>query len=286
MKRISLYFAAVISAAFAMCSCQPTGDDIVLELVKDDPSALLYTCDRQTVKIKMNSNRSWKASCTEEWIEIETTKGSDGEDQLFRFILFANPGYTYRTGEIVIKAGDRNLVLTVTQEPEIQYLVKENFNDDNLLVEKALPSGWTSIDLDKDGFGWRCWRNEETEQAYAYSASYDSYDGDLSPDNYMLTPIFRIPAQGFYVRWDAMGSDAEYLGDKYEVWVAAYKSDSPLVYLKKLCEEVTESATELTHHEYMLDDYVDISLCIVFRHFDSVGRSRVLITNVEITNSR
>ena len=283
MKRFFVYIASLLCM---LCACQPTGDDIVLELVNKDPSNLIYTFDRQTVSLDLDCNRSWKASCADSWIEMETSKGSGGEDQFLKFNIFSNTEYTYRTGEIVITAGGRQLVLTITQEPDFIYYIKENFEDDNLIVEKDLPSGWTSYDVDGDKYGWRCWRNSETEQTFAYSSSFDIYDKDLTPDNYMLTPLFRLPAPGFFVKWDSMGSEAEYLGDKYEAWVAAMKTGEPLIYLKKLCEEVTTSATELTHHEFSLDDYVDMPICIVFHHYESVGLSRVLITNVEVSNRR
>lgn len=288
MKKFITYFAAVMGAVLALCACQPMGDDVVLELVADDPSALLYTCDHQTVKLKMDCNRSWKASCSEDWMEIETAKGSEGDDQLFKFILYANPDYTYRTGEIVIKAGDRSLVLTVTQEPEIIYMIKENFDDDNLIVEKALPYGWTSVDKDNDGFGWKCCRDSETEETFAYSCSYEYYLGrTLSPNNLMVTPSFRLPAPGFSIKWDSRSSDADYLGDKYQVYVArSGEFDVPIISSAVLCEEVTTSATELTHHEFSLDMYDQIDICVVFRHFDSKGLSRVLITNVEVSNRK
>ena len=88
------------------------------------------------------------------------------------------------------------------------------------------------------------------------------------------------------LKWDSRGSDVDYLGDKYQVFVAKSGDFNPIVPSAVLCEEVTTSATELTHHEFNLDLFAGVDVWVVFRHFDSKGLSRVLITNVEVTNAR
>ena len=270
---------------FALCACQPSGDDIILELVKGDPSALLYTYERQTVNLGLDANRSWKASCSEEWIELETLKGSGEEGEVISFTIATNPDYTYRTGQIVVKAGERELVLLVTQEPEIRYIIKEDFNGFSETMEGDLPSRWLVVDLDGDGRNWHCWRDQETGKAYAYSESYNDAYGNLHPDNLMITPSINLPGEGFSIKWDSRSSDPEYAGDKYKVYVAANGDfGRPIISSAVLCEEVTTDTTELTHHEFSLDKFAGIDICIVFRHFDSTGNSRVLITNVEVSN--
>lgn len=280
-----LKYIVLLAAICAMYSCGPMGDDVELALTSEDPAQLVYTCERQTVRLKMDCNRSWKASCSEEWIEIDTSKGSEGDAQNFIFILYANPNYSYRTGEIVIKAGDRDLVLTVTQEPEIKYCIKENFDSEDLIIEDDLPQRWKSIDADGDGFGWRCYRDPETEETFAYSYSYhEDLHRILTPDNWMTTPKFVVPSTGFNIRWDVRGSDADYLGDKYQVYVA--NDGTHLIPLELICEEETTSATQLTHHCVSLDKYVGTPVCIAFRHYESTDLARLLITNVEVSNRR
>ena len=284
MKRFFVFMAALV---FALCACQPSGDDIILELVKGDPSNLLYTYERQSVNLGLDANRSWKASGSAEWIELETLKGSGEEGDVISFTLAANPDFTYRTGEIVIKAGERELVLTVTQEPEIRYIIKENFNGFPETIEGDLPSRWLVVDLDGDGKNWHCCRDTETGQAFAYSESYNEAYGPLTPDNLMITPTINLPGVGFSIKWDSRASDPEYAGDKYKVYVAADGDyGHPIISSAVLCEEETTSTAELTHHEFNLDKFEGINICIVFRHYDSTGNSRVLITNVEVSNSR
>lgn len=283
MKKLFAFLAVLI---LALCACQPSGEDI--ELARDDASdsPLLYNYERQTARVAFTCNRTWKASSPDEWIELDASKGSAGEGQKLKFYLTENPSYEYRTGSITITAGSSVLELQVIQEPKIVYLLQENFKTDELLLESNLPYGWNSIDADDDGYGWRCWLDPESEQSFAYSASYyDIAYKMLSPDNYMVSPQFTIPGKGFSVKWDARGSDPEFLGDKYEVYTAAIV-DNKVNLHRVICEETIASATEFSHHDINLDGYEGLKICIVFRHFDSTDLARVLITNVEVSNRK
>ena len=264
-------------------ACQPMGDNVELALVDAAQAECKCTCERQTIRVAFDCNRSWKAECAEEWIEINPVKGSEGEGQYLAVVVAENRTLQYRTAQVNITAGDQVLAFKVVQEPVLTYLVKENFNDTEYWQEKDLPSGWYSIDSDGDTYGWRCCRDDETEEAFAYSSSYDE-DRDIArnPDNWMVTPRFTVRETGFSVKWDCKTSDPEYPGDKCEVWVATYEDGYSLVLQEKLC--VMEATADLTHYEYNLDRYTDFRICIAFHHCDSHGLSRVLITNVEVSN--
>jgi len=281
MKKLIYVF---LMLAF-LCACEPMGDDVELALVDAAQQECKCTCDHQTIRVAFDCNRSWKASSPQDWIELEPEKGEAGQGQYLAVGVAANTSLQYRSAEVSITAGDRVLTFSVTQEPVLTYLVKENFNDRDYWAEKDLPKGWYSIDSDADGYGWRCCRNNDWDEAYAYSTSYDE-DRDMArhPDNWMVTPRFVIRETGFSVKWDSKTSDPEYPGDKYEVWVATYEDGEPLVLKEKLCEEETADTTLLTHHVYNLDKYVDVRICIAFRHYDSSGLARVLITNIEVSN--
>ena len=289
MKKIYLIAAVVVGMISVLCGCQPSLEDTVLELADPD-AAVVYDYERQSGSFQINTNCSWKATCSENWIEITTTKGSAGDGRQVGFMLARNEGYQYREAIVTVTAGKARLDVVVRQAPKIVYYINENFDDKNLLVESSLPEGWfgdnnSALDVDGDGFGWRCWRDPATNATYAYSCSYHEDLGwNLSPDNYMTSPRFTIPGEGFKLRWDAKGSDPDFLGDKYQVHIASYISGEPLKLIKMICEEVTFSAETLTPHEFSLDEYVGTRICIAFRHYDSVGCSRVLITNVEVSN--
>lgn len=279
MKKLIYYF--LLLAFF--CACEPMGDDVELVLADAAQEECKCTCARQTIKVAFDCNRSWKASCAEEWIELNPVKGSSGQGQYLAVTVAENKALQYRSARVDITAGDKVLAFTVIQEPVLTYLIRENFNDSDYWLEKDLPSGWYSIDSDGDSNGWRCCRDEEAAVAFAFSSSYDDdRDWPIYPDNWMVTPRFTIRESGFSVKWDCKAGDPEYPGDKCEVWVATYEDGYSLVLQEKLC--VMEAPASLTHYEYNLDRYTDFRICIAFRHYDSYGLSKVLITNVEVSN--
>lgn len=276
-----------VAALLFFVACEPSLENTELALTDPDQAEVTYTCDKQYADITFDCNRSWKASTAADWIDIETAKGSSGEALTLKLRLSANKGYAYRTEEVTISAGKAVLAVKVTQEPEIVYLLNENFNSSSLLVEDDLPSGWSTIDNDGDGYAWRCCR-DTAEQTYAYSESYDEYLGKVrTPDNVMATPLFEVPSEGFYAKWDVKSSASaeKYLGDKYEVWIGTIAGNT-LYYGKKICEETTVSSSEFTHHEYCLDEFKGVTICLAFRHYDSTNLSRVLVTNIQVTNKR
>ena len=286
MKKICTFAAALlamISLMCLMCSCQ--GGDTELSLVEGDPDNLVYTCEHQTVELQIDSNRSWKASCSEDWLEMGESSGKAGEGQLLSFTLTENKEYSYRNAQVTLKAGGQELVLTIVQEPRIYYYLNEDFNVTGIIVDEDLPSGWYSIDNDGDGWGWRCVKYGDTPQTYAYSASYyDDIDRTLSPDNYLVSPPFTLPSQDFRLRWESATYDTEYPGDKYEVYTSRIV-DGRLELLVKIYEGQTSASADAEEHLVSLENYDGLEdVRITFRHFDSVGLGRLLITNVEVSN--
>ncbi len=290
MKKI--YLTIVLLAMWLVCGCGPSLENTTLELATGSAEdAVEYTFDRQTGSIKINCNRSWKAASSAEWLVVETPSGkaADRQDLLIR--LYENGSYDYRQAEVTITAGKATLVVKVEQAPRIYYFVKENFNDKYMVVENTVPTGWygdndSNLDADGDGFGWRCCRDSETDETFAYSYSYhEDFGRVLTPDNWLVSPRFTIPATGFTLRWEVKGGNADYLGDKYQVCAATYDEEG-VHPIDVLLEEVTTSAETLTAHRVSLDGYIDQKICIAFRHFDSEGLSRVMITNVEVSNRK
>lgn len=59
-----------------------------------------------------------------------------------------------------------------------------------------LPEGWEAIDANEDGFNWHFGIRIEQDlsyKTYMASQSYDSEDGALTPDNWLITPIIEMP---------------------------------------------------------------------------------------------
>lgn len=67
-------------------------------------------------------------------------------------------------------------------------LVKEDFTEYDPV--SLLPTGWTAIDADEDGNGWRAGGNSYLYDGLHVAISFSSWNGlaDLNPDNYLITP--------------------------------------------------------------------------------------------------
>ena len=77
------------------------------------------------------------------------------------------------------------------------------------------PACWTSIDADGDGYNWALYGGA------IQSASYDNSAGALTPDNWLVSPQFAIPATGNYeVTWAATAQDQSWPAEHYGVFVS------------------------------------------------------------------
>lgn len=96
------------------------------------------------------------------------------------------------------------------------------------------PDGWTMVDNDGDTHLWSAYEASAHSGAYsAASASWishkknifkeqavDSKDA-LTPDNYLITPLVSIPAEGAMLTFWAAAQDDDYLYEHFEVMVSS-----------------------------------------------------------------
>ena len=281
MKKICTFAVVLLSIVSLLCSCG--GGEAEISLVDRDPDNLAFSYEHQIVKLFIDSNRSWKASCSAGWLELGEKRGGAGSGQPLTFTLSENTDKSRRQAEVVVTSAGRQLVLNISQSPRTRYCLNERFDFHEEMLEEELPSGWFSVDKDKDSWGWRCCRDTETGRTYAYSASYyDAIGRVFAPDNYLVSPSFTLPDKGFNLRWDSATYDVEYPGDRYQVYIASYPDGEPV---QLLFEGATGASAEPESHLVALDDWVGYGrMRIAFRHYDSRGLGRVLITNVEVSN--
>ena len=101
-------------------------------------------------------------------------------------------------------------------EPQVAYqtLFEEGF-------EGGIPSTWTTVDEDNDGFSWEILGTTPHSGSLAVSsASYDYMNGDaLNPDNWLVTPAITLTANNsltYYVN----AQDADYAAEHYGVYIS------------------------------------------------------------------
>ena len=85
-----------------------------------------------------------------------------------------------------------------------QYLLQEGFDG------ATLPTGWTAIDADNDGYNWdtEYWPATSTNPAHTgsnciASASYINDIGALNPDNWLISPAVTLTANSTLSFWVA-----------------------------------------------------------------------------------
>ena len=127
----------------------------------------------------------------------------------------------------------------------------EDFEDADNFVN-GLPSGWTSIDNDGDGFNWIYYNYDlhfdgngyiawHSGVGVMYSQSYDFGAGALTPDNWLITPQIE-------------------LGNIVKVWLRAQDPSYPehfAIYLSTTGNDVTDFTVKLLPDTIATGEYVE-----------------------------
>ena len=95
----------------------------------------------------------------------------------------------------------------------------------------GIPTGWTTIDADGDGYNWMSSIDEMGGTGYGHngsdgmmlSQSYINNVGALEPDNYLITP--QMPLGGAFVFW-ACAQDASWSAEHFGVAVSTTNNTS------------------------------------------------------------
>ncbi len=145
----------------------------------------------------------------------------------------------------------------------------------------ALPSGWTAIDSDGDGFNWDAtlWQNPHSGNRCIVSSSYDLQMGPLLPDNWLITPAILLTGNAtlsFYIS----GDDPTYNQENYSVYISTTGTD--------ISDFTTLLKTGVTNGHYELQE-VDLSaftgqtVHIAFRHHDVTDMYYLKLDDVTIS---
>ena len=128
------------------------------------------------------------------------------------------------------------------------------------------PACWTAIDADGDGYNWFIYSGA------MQSASYD--DGVLTPDNWLISPQFGLPATGNYeVTWTAMAQDQSWPAEHYGVYVSTTGNNTTDF---TMLQEWTLS-TGAYNPVIDLSDYAGQNIYIALRHFNCTDMFRMSI---------
>ncbi len=143
-------------------------------------------------------------------------------------------------------------------------LLSESFDSN------TLPSGWTTVDADGDSYTWDATMSFEDRHGTAYgciaSASYINNVGELTPDNWLISPAVQITGNAdltFYIK----GQDESYAAENYSVYVAtsntvaAFTATTPVL--------TATSTADWEQKTISLNAYVGQTIYIAIRHYNT-----------------
>ncbi len=160
-----------------------------------------------------------------------------------------------------------------------QFLLQEGFES------ATLPTGWTIIDNDGDGFNW--FPTMSTTENYSYhsgsgcitSASWDSDEGALTPDNWLITPAINLTSNATLTFW-VVGQDPSYAEENYSVYVAT--SNTVAAFTATTAVLTGVSTDTYTQKSVDLSAYTGQTVYIAFRHHITSDMFMLNIDDVEI----
>ena len=158
-----------------------------------------------------------------------------------------------------------------------EYILYEDFETDSV-------EDWMMIDADGDEHCWVLGAASSQANVYegeycAMSASYDNDEGALTPDNWLISPVF-TPDETSVLSWYVAGQDPSYAAEHYGVYV-----------LPADAEDVTEG-TEIfngvataayVNKTVSLADYAGQEIMIAFRHYDITDMFMLNIDLITVT---
>ena len=176
--------------------------------------------------------------------------------------LSAASNYTFGVQAICSATDSANMV-TVSASTECGVITVYPYTQDFSVA----PACWMILDADGDGYNWSLY------QGTIQSASYSS--AALTPDNWLITPQFAIPATGSYeVTWTATAQDQSWPAEHYGVFVSTTVNNDTAAYT--MLQEWT-LGPGIFNPVIDLSAYAGQNIYIALRHFNCTDQFRLSI---------
>ena len=195
-----------------------------------------------------------------------------------------NPTTTgIHNGVITLTSGTANASVNVTgRADDCSEAIALPFSED---FDGNISVCWVNIDQDGDGNSWMSTADfngnltaHSGNGAYI-SESYNSTDGILTPDNWLITPILSIPSAGAHVTWWVAGQDEDYIADHYEVKVST-GSTNPSDFTSIFSETI--GTAEWIHRSANLTSFNGQNVRIAFVHNNCSDMFIMKIDDIEV----
>lgn len=193
-------------------------------------------------------------------------------------------GTTNQTAVIATNGGDINISLTgialdcpaITTFPYTEGFEGATFP----------PNCWTLNDADGDTHNWElAVAPSFASHSGNNSAASASYDGAaLTPDNYLITPKFSIPAGNYDLKFWAAPQDPLWPSEKYAVLVST-TGNAPADFTEIFSETLTAADSSYKENIISLAAYSGQDIYIAFRHFDVTDMFWMKLDDISIEAS-
>lgn len=132
--------------------------------------------------------------------------------------------------------------------------------------EDGLPSGWTTIDNDGDGFDWTVATVDllcHSGSVCMYSQSYVNSYGILTPDNWLISP--RLNLNGTVKVW-LRGQDPSYAAEHFAIYVST-TGNTDVNSFKQVSPELV-ATSEYVEYTADLSSYAGKTGYVAIRHYN------------------
>ena len=178
--------------------------------------------------------------------------------------LSAASNYTFGV-QAICSATDSASIVTISASTDCGIVTEYPYVQDF----DAAPACWMIYDADGDGNNWYLYQGAIQSASYASTA--------LTPDNWLISPQFAIPATGNYeVTWTATAQDQSWPAEHYGVYVSTTDHSSTANFT--MLQEWTLSAG-IFNPVIDLSDYAGQNIYIALRHFNCTDQFRLSIDN-------
>ena len=173
--------------------------------------------------------------------------------------------------------------LTLIFGGNAQYLLQEGFETG------ILSTGWITVDADGDGYNWEDMStgvNGHNSSYCAFSHSWISATGALTPDNWLISPAVNLTSNAILTFW-VCAQDASYAAEHYGVYISTTASTTPddftLLYEETIDANGGAKTQGLWKEKTIdLSNYTGQTVRIAFRHFNSTDMFYLNLDDVEI----
>ncbi len=143
----------------------------------------------------------------------------------------------------------------------------------------GLPSSWTTIDNDGDGYNWVAANYDDGAICVSSESYHNNADGGgtaLTPDNWLITPKMTL---GNMISFDAWGQDPNWASEVFRVYVST--TGTAVADFIAISDDITATATQ-TPYSFDLSQYAGQEGYVAICHHMETDMFRLNIDNFGI----